>query len=51
MIMQKLVDENPEKMAVALKGVLNLPYFKGLKWPGNLQKEVDLLSDLEDIGL
>jgi hypothetical protein len=36
---------------VALKGVLNLPYFKGLKWPGNLQKEVDLLSDLEDIGL
>ena len=50
-IMQKLVDENPEKMAVSLKGVLNLPYFKGLKWPENLQKEVDLLSDLGDIGL
>jgi hypothetical protein len=51
MIMQKLVDENPEKMAVALKGVLNLPYFKGLKWPESLKGEVDLLSDLDGIGL
>lgn len=50
-IMQKLVDENPEKMAVALKGVLNLPYFKGLKWPESLKREVDLLSDLDGIGL
>ena len=50
-IMQKLVDENPEKMAVALKGVLNLPYFKGLKWPESLKGEVDLLSDLDGIGL
>jgi hypothetical protein len=50
-IMQRLVDENPEKMAVALKGVLNLPYFKGLKWPESLKGEVDLLSDLDGIGL
>jgi hypothetical protein len=49
--MQKLVDENPEKMAVALKGVLNSPSFKGIKWPKNLQSEVDLLSDLNIIGL
>jgi hypothetical protein len=45
------VDENPEKMAVALKGVLNLPYFKSLKWPESLKGEVDLLSDLDGIGL
>jgi hypothetical protein len=50
-IMQKLVDENPEKMAVALKGVLNLPSFKGIKWPESLKGEVDLLSDLDGIGL
>jgi hypothetical protein len=50
-IMQKLVDENPEKMAVALKGVLNLPSFKGLEWPESLKGEVDLLSDLDGIGL
>ena len=50
-IIQKLVDENPEKMAVSLKGVLNSPSFKGIKWPENLQKEVDLLSDLSDVGL
>jgi hypothetical protein len=50
-IIQKLVDENPEKMAVALKGVLNLPSFKGIKWPESLKGEVDLLSDLDGIGL
>ena len=50
-IMQKLVDENPEKMAVSLKGVLKNPRFKELKWPESLKREVDLLSDLEDVGL
>ena len=50
-IMQKLVDENPEKMAVSLKGVLKNPRFKELKWPESLKGEVDLLSDLEDVGL
>lgn len=49
--MQKLVDKNPEKMAVTLKGVLNLPPFKNIKWPENLKVEVDLLSDLSDVGL
>ena len=50
-VMQKLVDENPEKMAVSLKGVLKNPRFKELKWPESLKGEVDLLSDLEDVGL
>ena len=50
-IMQKLVDENPEKMAVSLKGILKKPRFKELKWPESLKGEVDLLSDLSDIGL
>lgn len=50
-VMQKLVDENPEKMAVSLKGVLKNPRFNELKWPESLKREVDLLSDLEDVGL
>ena len=49
--LQKLVDENPEKMAVVLKGDIKNPYFKGLKWPESLKGEVDLLSDLDGIGL
>lgn len=48
---QDLIDQNPEKMAIVLKGVIKDPYFKGLKWPESLKGEVDLLSDLEDIGL
>lgn len=49
--LQKLVDENPEKMAVVLKGDIKNPQFKGLKWPESLKGEVDLLSDLSDVGL
>lgn len=48
---QNLIDQNPEKMAIILKGFIKDPYFKGLKWPESLKGEVDLLSDLEDIGL
>lgn len=48
---QDLIDQNPEKMAIVLKGVIKDPYFKGLKWPESLKGEVDLLSDLGDIGL
>ena len=48
---QGMIDENPEKMAIELKGFSKYPIFKKLTWPKNLQSEVDLLSDLEDIGL
>jgi hypothetical protein len=48
---QGMIDENPEKMAVQLKGFSKYPIFKKLIWPKNLQSEVDLLSDLEGIGL
>jgi len=51
---QKFINEFPEK-AVAMiipwiktrKG----PRYDGLKFPENLKKETDLLSDLEDVGL
>ena len=49
--LQKLIDENPEKMAVAMKGFIKSPQFKGLKWPEKIKGEVDLLSDLSDVGL
>jgi hypothetical protein len=48
---QEMIDENPEKMAIELKGFSKHPIFKKLTWPKNLQSEVDLLSDLEGIGL
>lgn len=48
---QELIDQNPANMAIILKGVIKDPYFKGLKWPESLKGEVDLLSDLDDIGL
>ena len=48
---QGMIDENPEKMAVDLKKFSGYPIFKKLKWPKGLQSEVDLLSDLEGVGL
>ena len=52
---QKYVDENPEKMAVLLKSVWkkikSIDKFKDLQFPENLKGEVDLLSDLHDVGL
>lgn len=52
---QKYIDENPEKMAVALKSVWkkikSIDKFRDLHFPENLKGEVDLMSDLHDIGL
>lgn len=48
---QKLIDENPEKMAIVLRGLIKKSHFKGLKWPEKMKGEVDLLSDLSDVGL
>ena len=49
--LQQQIDENPEGMLVKLKGLLKNPHFQGLKWPKNLEREKELLSDLSDIGL
>jgi hypothetical protein len=52
---KKYIDENPEKMAVLLKPVWkkikSMDQFKDLDFPENLKGEVDLMSDLYDIGL
>lgn len=52
---QRFIDENPEKMAVALKSnwkrIKSMDQFKDLRFPESLSGEVDLLSDLNDIGL
>jgi len=52
---QKYIDENPEKMAVLLKPVWkkikSMDQFRDLQFPENLKGEVDLMSDLYDIGL
>jgi hypothetical protein len=49
--LQELIDKNPERMAVALRGISKDPQFKDLRWPETLKGEVDLLSDLSDVGL
>lgn len=52
---QKYIDENPEEMAIAFKPVWkrikSMDQFKDLRFPEKLSGEVDLLSDLQDIGL
>jgi hypothetical protein len=54
-VLQRRIDQNPEKMAVELKGVLRdllaIPGYQNLKFPRGLQSEVDLLSDLSGVGL
>ena len=54
-IIQKEIDQNPEKMAVGLKGILkdlmSLHEYRTLKFPANLRIEADLLSDLSGVGL
>ena len=49
-VLQQQIDQNPEGMLVKLKGVLKHPHFQNLEWPG-LEREKDLLSDLDDVGL
>ena len=52
---QRYIDENPEKMAVLLKPVWkkikSMDQFKDLQFPEKLAGEVDMMSDLHDIGL
>jgi hypothetical protein len=52
---QKYIDQNPEKMAVLMKPVWkkikSIDKFKDLYFPENLSGEIDLLSDLHDVGL
>ena len=52
---QKYIDENPEKMAVLLspvwKKIKDMDQFKDLQFPENISGEVDMMSDLHDIGL
>jgi hypothetical protein len=50
-VLQQQIDQNPEGMLVKLKGLLKHPHLQGLRWPEKLVGEVDLLSDLSDIGL
>jgi len=49
--LQKKIDANPERAAVELKSIASLPEFKGLRWPKDLRSEVDLLADLDGVGL
>jgi len=48
--LQKKIDKNPEKMAVELKSILRIPEYRGLKWPESLKGEVDLLTNLDQVG-
>ena len=54
-VIQKFIDQSPEKALVALKPHLRKmkesPRYSSVRFPEYLEKEKDLLSDLEDIGL
>ena len=53
--LQKRIDQNPEKMIILMKEdlreILATPGYENLKFPQNLQPEIDLLSDLSGVGL
>jgi hypothetical protein len=53
--LQKLIDQNPSKAAVSLKGVWKTlksnPKYSNLEFPEGHSKEADLLADLTDVGL
>jgi hypothetical protein len=53
--LNKRLNESPEKTMVALKGVWNSPAFakiqSELKIPKGYEEEMDLLGDLDDIGM
>ena len=49
--LQRKIDLNPEKMAVELKSIIGLPEYQCLKWPERLKEEVDLLGNLDLVGL
>jgi len=49
--LQVRIDANPERAAVELKSIVHLPEFKGLRWPESLKSEINLLSDLDSVGL
>lgn len=52
---QEYIDQNPEEMAIALKSVWkkikSMDQFNDLQFPEKLAGEVDMMSDLHDIGL
>jgi len=49
--LQKRIDTNQEKAAVDLKSIAGLPEYISLVWPEGLKGEVDLLTELDVIGL
>ena len=52
---QKFIDQNPEGAVVSLipllKKMKDNPRYSSLRFPKGLEKEKDLLSDLDDVGL
>jgi hypothetical protein len=50
-----MINKEPEKMAVDLKGIWKTlkadPKYAGLRFPERSQQDMDLLSDLDDVGL
>jgi len=49
--LQEMIDREPRKMLLKLKGVLDHPHFQSLKWPSGVEQEKELLKDLGILGL
>lgn len=50
-VLQRTVDENPPKMLMNFREVLNRDSFRGVRWPKNLEAEKSLLIDLDVLGI
>ena len=49
--LQEMIDREPIKMLLKLKGVLDHPHFRDLKWPREVEQDKDLFKDLKSLGL
>jgi len=49
--LQEMIDREPRKMLLKLKGVLDHPHFRDLKWPREVEQDKDLFKDLKSLGL
>jgi len=50
-VLQKIVDENPPKMLMNFREVLDRDSFRRIRWPKNLADEKNLLTDLDALGI
>jgi len=49
--LQVLVDESPSKMLMSFRNVLGRSSFSGVRWPGEIETEREILTGLDSLGI